>query len=989
MKLNKHTIALLAVAGGFGFYALAGFMVLPSIAEKKLPDLIQELTGQQPKLQAIRLNPFNFSLEVDSFELPAADGKPLLGFAKLAVDFEAWESLRSGAIVFNKVALSSPNFAIERRADGRFNFDDLLPKPQVTADGDDGEGANPLQLLIHALTLENGQASWLDATIGEGGKETILPINLTVAELSTQTNSSSTLELNLALASGGTLNWHGDFQLAPLNSNGHMQLDNLALPAVWRLFLQQLLPLAIAEGQLSLQTDYQMRNGEQGVQLQISNAAIDVKQLNLTAKTQADSLIAIPSLGVQGVAVDLAKQEVSVGLVSSSDAVIKAWLENDGTLNYQALFANQSSQTAQVTPPPAEEASPTKPWLIKLNELALNNYQIQFSDRSQRRPVDITLSELNCKLQNFNSAEKGKLPLQFSSRFNKAGALSVNGDISPEPFVAELALDVRDIYLKTFQSYIDPFVGLDLVDGAFGGKGRLSLKSAEELQIGFQGEAKIDHLITRDKVKNKDFAKWASLEVSEMAIDLPQQVFKFGRIVFDQPYFRFMIKKDGTTNIDDILLEPTDVNAGAKPAKTEVKAVVAAKSAAGRKESPSDPTISIGKVEVKQGKSDFADYSLILPFVAEMNSLNGEVEGFSSNTDDAAKLKLKGKVYDMATVAIKGQYQFRSNDSDIALNFSHMPLPLVTPYMAEFAGYKIEKGQMALDLEYTIKRGQLVAQNKILIDQLTLGEKVENPKAVSLPLELAIALLKDGDGKINLDFPISGSLEDPQFSVGSLVADVLVNLVTKVASAPFKAIASLFDGDEDLSTVAFVAGGSELAQAEIAKLSQIGQALKEKPELALEVKGLAYQVQDWPSLRSEVVLEVLKKMKSGELRDKGEQIRSEYIELSDSDYKRLLAKFYAEVFPQEIDYGLLGKPRMKNNPDVEFYTTARMQLEAIMQPEPQRLNDLAVRRANNIAKYLAEQAGVDKGRIYLLATDVRNGSVGEPVTATLSLNVRR
>ncbi len=972
MTLKKRYVAPLAVIGSVALYAAAGFWALPGIATSKLPTLVKESVGLQPKLQAIRFNPFTFQLEADGFELPAADGKSFFSVATFAVDLDVWQSLRKGGVVLNSLSLIAPNVNIERHADGKFNFSDLLPKQSVDKKPENGQDSATLPVLIHQLAVENGQAVWLDGLVGQDAQETVMPINLAVSELSTDADGAAKFELTLDLTSGGKLNWQGDLQPLALASNGKIKLDNLNLSKVGQLFLQAVLPLTIMDGNVSLQADYQLKNSDAGLQLLFSNAGLDVKKLDLTDKSQSDSLLKIPSFTVQGVDVDVSKQLVNIKSVSSSDASILAWLQSDGQLNYQTLFA--AKPTANPTVTPSSSHGPAgKPWLITLNDLSLTNYQLRFTDHSQPKPEVMVLSELNCKLQNFSTAAGGKFPLQVSTRFNKSGALTLSGDVSPEPFNANWSIELRDISLKTFQSYIDPFVALELVDGDFNTRGKLTLKTADELQVGFQGDASIDNLITRDKVKNKDFVKWANLDVRQIAIDVPKQDFKFGKVLFDQPYFRFSIKKDRTNNIDDLLVNRVDAKS-VKP------------SATAGKPGP-EPVISIGKVEIKGGKSDFSDYSLILPFIAQMNSLNGEVDGFTSNTDVAAKLKLNGKVYDLATVAIKGSYQFKSNDSDIALNFSHMPLPLITPYMAEFAGYKIEKGQMALDLKYAIKHGQLAAQNKILIDQLVLGEKVENPKAVSLPLELAIALLKDGDGKINLDFPISGSLEDPQFSVGSLVADVLVNLVTKVAAAPFKAIASLFDGDDDPGTVRFAAGTSELAPEVATRLSQIGQALKDKPELVLEIKGVAYQVQDWPAMRSDVLLEILKKMRSGELRDKGEKIRSEYIELVDGDYQRLLAKFYAEMFPQEIEFGMLGKPRMKNNPDVDFSQTARMQLEAIMQPEPQRLNDLAIARANSIAKYLAEQAGVDKNRIYMLATELQTGAADGAVNALLSLNV--
>ncbi|MDO9238448.1 MAG: DUF748 domain-containing protein, partial [Methylicorpusculum sp.] len=351
-----------------------------------------------------------------------------------------------------------------------------------------------------------------------------------------------------------------------------------------------------------------------------------------------------------------------------------------------------------------------------------------------------------------------------------------------------------------------------------------------------------------------------------------------------------------------------------------------------------------------------------------------------------AKLNLDGKVYDLAKVDIVGQYSLDSGDSAVELKFKDMPLPLVTPYMAEFAGYKIEKGQMSLDLKYTITDNKLEAENKLFIDQFTLGEKVENPKAVSLPLELAITLMKDGDGKINLELPISGSLDDPQFSVSSLVFKALGNVIGKIASAPFKMLASLvnFGSDEDLSLVGFSEGNSELNDHEKTKLDAIAKALASKPALSLEVKGAAFKDLDWPAMRYEALKDQLKKIKAKELRAKGERTRSEYIELSDEEYKELLAQQFIEKFPLLADFSIFGTPRLKEGESGDFYEVARQKLEALLPPEEQRLNDLAVLRAGNIAKYLQE-LGVASNRVFLLSTELDPKRSDPEVSVRLSI----
>lgn len=975
--LKKTLILCAVIAVLLACYAGAGFYLLPKLAKDKLPALLAEKTGQTVQLREAHLNPFELNADLRGFSIASPDGNSLLGFEQLALDIAVLESIKQRAVILASVTLSKPVANLERHPDGRFNFSDLLDK--LSASSADESTAEPKEssefpLVVHQIALQDGQLSWLDLQAGEQANETVTPLNITVSEFSTRPNAQAEFGVSLGLASGGNLDWRGDFDLTALSSEGRLQLDGLALTKVWQLFLQQVLPLEVVDGSVSVQTDYKLSSVNENIQVLLSNAGVGVKQLSLTEKGKPDNLIHLAALTANGIQLDLQKQQLDIATVASNDASLKAWLQADGQINYQSLFAGDDG--AEPAPAESDDKAAT-PWRIQLGELALSNYQVDFTDFTQAKPLHIQLSELNASIKDYLNQDGIRLPVKLSCRFNQSGSLAFDGGMVMTPLSADLRVDVRDIKLKTFQTYIDPFVKLELVDGDFDTQGQLTLTAMEPLQLTYQGDAGIDNLITRDKATQKDFVKWTKLDVRQMLLDVAKQNYALGKVAFDRPYIRFMIKKDSTNNVGDILVAQT----GAKPvAKT-----------GGKKSQPAnktpEPVVKISKIEMKGGQSDFADYSLILPFIVKMNALNGEVDGFASNTDDNVKLKLLGKVHDLASVEIKGNYRLQSGDSDITLDFSHMPLPIVTPYMAEFAGYKIEKGQMALNLAYSIKKGQLSAQNKVFIDQLVLGEKVENPKAVSLPLELGVALLKDADGKINLDFPITGSLEDPEFSVGALVADVFVNLITKAVTSPFKAMASLFDDDNDYSTVGFSAGSDNLSPEETAKLDKIANALSAKPELVLEIKGIAYEIQDWPVMRFDALKDILKKMKSGELRDKGEKIRSEYIELSDDEYKRLLAKFYAEVFPQKIDRSLFGAPRIKNNPDADFYTVARQELEAIMQPEPERLNDLAVSRSNRIAKYLTEQAGVDRKRIYILATELNNKDADGGINALLSLNV--
>ena len=249
--------------------------------------------------------------------------------------------------------------------------------------------------------------------------------------------------------------------------------------------------------------------------------------------------------------------------------------------------------------------------------------------------------------------------------------------------------------------------------------------------------------------------------------------------------------------------------------------------------------------------------------------------------------------------------------------------------------------------------------------------------------------MKDGDGNIKIDVPITGSLEDPKFSIGAVIADALMNAISKVVTAPFHAIAALIGTEDDLSTVNFPAGKSGLEEAEKIKLRQLSQALNERPELTLEIKGAAFEEQDWPALTDDALYDQLKRIKAAEINKQGgKKIRSEYVELSDEDYKRLLAQLFIEKFPLLAERSVFGTPRLIETNAGDFYAVAKQKLESILKPEEKRLKDLASERAQTIARYIVQEGGVPNERVYILDTVIDPEREGKDITATLSLKVK-
>jgi hypothetical protein len=963
---SKIKTAVFIAVSLLGLYAALGFYALPILVKSKLQTLIQQETGRKATLTTVKFDPFSLQLILQGFELQEPNGQLFNGFSEFFIDINALQSLRQMTLVIDKVLLDKPVVRIAKDKDGAFNFENLI-KEKSEAKPTDGK-VFPVHII--KMSIAEGKLDWEDAHFKNPEKETIYPLNLDLENFTIQAGTSAKLNLTFALSSGGKFDWQGVVGVDPMASSGHIKLDNVQLPRIWALGLQDYIQLDL-QGYELFEADYTAGYIDNKFNVNLKQGKFELNDIQLSEPAKDKSLVKITKFAIQGIGFNLENHELIIDSLIATDANFKAVLNSDGVFNYQALLP--AKQTDATSVEPKQQTS----WNIKVNNIEFNNFGFNFEDQTLKNPVTQIASPINFKLTNFSNVVGASLPFQLSVGVNKAGLIKLAGNTVMEPLAAQITIDVKDIALENFQAYVDKFARLDIIDGtvAVDGKIIVAKSSPDKLDIKFSGNTRVADLLTRDQMKNKDFVKWESLLLSNIEADFPANQYGAEKLVINKPYARVLIRKDKTINFSDILIVDKSTP------RTETKNF-------GTDLPP--PKFKLGKIEVIDGSSDFADLSLILPFAAHIKSLDGGASGISSEQKSTVKVDLKGNAYDLAPVDIKGEISPYQGDYDVTVNFTGMPMPLISSYMVQFAGYKVEKGKMSLKLNYKIEDKVLTASNNLLIDQFELGEKVENPDAVSLPLELAIALLKDSDGKIKMDVPISGSLEDPKFSVSHIVFDALVNSISKIISSPFRALASLIGSEEDLSTISFAAGEATLDKSQITKLEALSKALKARPILNLEIKGAAFQEQDWPAVSDDALYDQLKRIKADEVNKQGgRKTRAEYVVVTDDDYRRLMEKLFVENFPLMVEKPTLGRLRLvgtqDDNTTDRFYAVAKEKLSGIVKTEPQRLKDLASQRAQAIANYIVQKGGITNDRIFILDTVIDPVIEGKGIVSMLSL----
>jgi uncharacterized protein involved in outer membrane biogenesis len=956
--LTRALGALLALVA---LYSLLGFLILPGVALRIANQQLAQYATVPAHLQRIELNPFSLELTLWGLQL-GEPGKEQVGFERLYANL-ALDSLWSGALHLQAIELDKPRNEVLFAKNGTLNLTQLFKLPASEPKPEQPPSA-PFPLRIGSIKLSGGYLHFEDQRPSEPIEFIYDDMNLELKNLSTLPDDNADMTLVAIGPNGGRVDWSGTLSLAPMASEGTLKVTDGKMKLFWP-YVRDAVPLVLEDGVFNLDTHYKL-NLSKETELLLDNTSVKIAPFAIKAPDDRP-LVRLASLEVSETSIDLAKQLVTVGKVRSEKLETWAALEKDGQLDWQKLFASQpakatpkeKAEPAAAEPTPQEKAAkaPSKPWQVLLKDVQLRNYQVHLADRSQKEPVALDVGPLNLDMQGFDSLNQSPFTLKLDTGVGKQGKLQAAGEVNLAPVTAKLDVSTRDIDLRIAQAYISPFIRLELRSGMLASDLKVDLKRTEPLAFTVAGKAQVNQLHTLDTIKGRDFVKWQQVNVDGLSY-VHGDALSIDKVTLLQPYARFIINEDRTTSVDDLLIPQPAGAAASSPAKP---ASAAASKPLG---------IHIGQIDINDGSANFADLTLTPNFATAIQQLNGQIGTIDNRKPAPAKVDVKGKVDRYAPVTIKGALNpFNPLASlDIATSFKRVELTTLTPYSGKFAGFRIRKGRLNLDLHYLITNGQLKAENKVVVEQLQLGEKVDSPDAVDLPIRLAIALLKDTEGRISIELPVSGDLNNPQFSVMPIVWQTLRNLVLRAAQAPFKFIGGLIagGGSEDLGTVAFAPGSSELSGDAQSTLDKLASALKERPELRLEIEGTSAQSSDGPLIAQQRLEREYQATWYKILQRRGDKVpaNASMLQVDDSDKPAMLEGIY--------------RTRLKQQPPAEWEQLSRDERttklrEAVIKSWAEStalLRTLGQERASSIKDYLVDKGKLEDDRVYFIDTNL-------------------
>ncbi len=904
-------------------YTLTGFLVLPAIIKSQMVKRLPLLTHRQAAVREVKLNPYTFALTVGGLSLLESNGAVFAGFDQLHVQFQALASLSARAWVFKDVTVTHPVAQITRRKDGGFNFDNLFPNSPSNAPA--APVAAIPAVVVESLRIDDATVTLDDLTPATPFHDKLAPINLQLTRFSTRTNATAPYTFSALTDGGERISASGRIGAQPPQSSGHVQLTGLALKR-YAPYVADCTTAEILDGKLDAGADYQFALGAKGLEAAVSNGAAQLAGFQLKAPEAAEPVVSIPTLTVDQAEASLANKSARVRSVKSSGGSLVVRQNHDGTINLLALLKPQPAAAKPAAPDAA-------PWTSQVDEIAFDTYAVQIEDRKPARPVKMEAHDLAFKITGFNSALTAPIAIDSSLRLNGQGTLGIKGTATLAPLSADLTVELAGLDLPAFQPYLADKVNVEITGGQLEVRGKAHYAASPAVPMAtFAGEVSVTKLAATDQVNAIDLAKFDSLAVK--GID-----FAF------QPN-RLQVQEVRLAGLDATVLIETNRQLNVLTLFPPQPAAAAAAPSGGIGFFP----ISLGTLALDRMSLHLLDRSIEPNCAFDVQELSGSVRDISTDPKGPATVDLNGRVSQFSPFSVTGTVDPLAKDVslDLTVSCKNIDMAAFSAYMEKYGGYPLVKGKLLLDLHYDIARRALSATNKIILADLTLGPKNNSPDATHLPVKLGIALLKDRNGNIVLDVPLSGSLDDPKFQVVPLVWQFILENLYKAAKSPFTLLGAVVGGKgEELSHVDFSPGSAVLSAEEQAKIRKLGAALYERPALELEIAGAANPSADGDALARNRLQRQIQEARARELAAGTNAVPAvESINVEPADYARLLQALYTQSFgAKDLPPGpaTLPKPALPlpAGPQPQLITTP-----IFAHHEPRKGGELMMQRAS-------------------------------------------
>jgi len=989
----KSVIKFIVIA--YLVYLALMLLVATPLLNLLAPTLYRAQTGRELRVENIIVNPFRLSVTALEAASDNADGSPFWSFDTLLADLSL-SSLWRGYPVFDELQLLNLNLQVNQTAPDRYNFTDILehraaratPQPQPQ------EPSKPPRLAVDRLVFSAAhlgfRAPWLQAplpleanisalgvdleklstvpprtddkvtdgplpTLGIGAfnfdlgrfdvqslrKEQpfathLEALHLVLKNFSTVVRPGQPYELNVQDEGGGQLRWQGDISLATQQSAGELRLNNISLMPAWRYFAPKL-AFDASRGALDASGRYELNWGD-SVRYRIENGRVALRDLRTQARNDKDTALNFALFSIDGIRLDGAKRSFAADRVLLDGLDLRGW-NKESQVSLADMFK---------LPDSGGDEQPGPPWQSAIADLTVRNSKVGWRASQVDSPLSIAPLDVHVTDLHYPASAPAKLDL--NSKINDSITLAVNGELNPSDLTGQLSGDVQGLPLAWGNSTLGQQLSARLNGGLLGARWQLQLDKGEPTTVKADGH--VDKFELQRLPDRRRLLTWKQMRWQQLELDLRAHRALIKKVEFDEPWAQFRINPDGTNNFQKLVIEkPGQDNADHTDAAGADQKAHAAKPERQTGQDDKPWLIAVNTIAPRDGTLDFRDNSLPRPFHAKIGQFSGTVTGLSSQSGKAARVDLKGSVDGYAPVSLAGTANplAEKPSLDLALDFANLDLATLTPYSGTYAGYTIARGQLSVQLAYQLENDRIKGRNHIVVQQMQLGERVRSPKAIDIPLRLAIALLTDSHGVMDLGVDISGDIDDPKFDLGSIIWQAFRNVIVKAVTSPFRLLANLVSGvptDQNLGEVNFAPGSDEVAESAKSKLSHLKEALEKRPALRLNVIGHVDPQADTEGLKQRVL--------NYQLRAAG--VSDADIKEQSKRWQRKIEDLYEDRFPEQ---------KIGDQTPQQLAAALRDQIQI----KPNQLPALAGQRALAVKRVLVNDLGLPVERIFIGSED--------------------
>lgn len=911
-------------------YAVLGFFATPLVLKSQLKSIVEEELNADISIEEIFFNPFSFRLVIDKLELRDLEQKHLMSFNSLDINIEP-SSLYKPALHIKSLLLQRPKISLIYEKDKTINIASMVKGKEKQEKNGKDESFIP-RVILEKISIANGCLDYKDYSNDTPFDFSFENIGLNLENIDTKelSTSDATARLYSSLGDGGTLDIKSKLlSLKPLKIEGGVEFHANKLYSVWKYF-QDYLNIEVADGEVDLKADYYINLDDLDATT-IDNFELFAAKLRVKPKSGEKDILNLENFSLSGVTIKPMLQDLNIENLVIDSLHLRVQREKSGEFDWSDYIKTSFT--------PSVRESKSKPWSASIDELALKNIKLDFIDQKLEPSVTTRLDVLSFNAYGIDSKESSWLKYGASAKLNGKGDITLLGEFRHTPLKQKSEFKLSDISLKEFSPYLNEISYLELKDGYLDLDSKVEYeKRDDKADLRVSGLLNIKEFFLNDARDSSVVLSLNKMQLNSFEYEMNPDRAYIDELDLDGFYIKAIIDRKKVLNLAGLIKESKeDLNKSDKP-KFDFK---------------------IMKIDVASGSARFEDLSLPLDFKTDIHNLNGAIYAISNQDSEISYVDIAGEVDRYGSTKLSGSLDSANpkNYLDLNFNFRNLELSALSGYSANFAGYKIDEGKLFLDLGYKIVDSNLLGKNSIIIKKIELGEKIEDENINALPLGFAIALLEDSNGVIDIDMPVEGNVDAPDFKYGSMVLKTFTSLIVRAVASPFKFLGSMVGLDgEKLEYIEFESGLSTLLPPEREKLDNLLKIMLERPKISLKITPKYDEIQDAFLLKREKML--LSIMKKSGVKSKKEQLNSLNIDLLEDLYEDLNPKLKLRDIENSLKERYSGDVLER-----EYLIELVKQTTRLQELREEELYELATLRGEAIREYLVDNRALQSSRL--------------------------